>query len=143
MLYTGNQQSYQHITADDAEQEQILRAEGWKDYGDLPASSPSMQHASGIGASAISPYDPTNNQPSILNKLEAAQAEIERLNAVIAAGMAENQQLRNQLRFKELEDTPADELKAMLDAASVKYKANDSKTVLAQAVLDLENSQAD
>ena len=143
MLYQGNQQSYQHITADDAEQEEILRAEGWKDYGDLPESSPNMKYASGIGARAISPYDPTNNQSSILDELEVAQSEIERLNAVIAAGMAENKELRNQLRFKELEDTPADELKAMLDAAGVKYKANDGKPVLAQAVLDLENSQAD
>lgn len=132
MLYQGNQTDYQHITADDAEQEEILRAEGWKDYGDLPESS---LMADGVGVSAISPYD------QVLDELEAAQAEIERLNAVIAAGMAENKELRNQLRFKELEDTPADELKAMLDAAGVKYKANDSKPVLAQAVLDLENNQ--
>lgn len=129
MLYMGDQQSYQHITADDAEQEEILRAEGWKDYGDLPESSPNMKYASGVGVSAISPYDPTNNQSSVLDELEAAQSEIERLKNVIAAGMAENKELRNQLRFKELEDTPADELKAMLDAAGVKYKANDSKPV--------------
>ncbi len=140
MLYMGNQQSYQHITADDAEQEQILREDGWKDYGDLPESSPM---ADGVGVSAISPYDSANNQSSVLDKLEAAQSEIERLNAVIAAGMAENKELRNQLRFKELEDMSADELKAMLDAAGVKYKANDSKTVLAQAVLDLENNQGE
>lgn len=134
MLYMGNQTNYQHITADDAEQEQILRVEGWKDYGDLPESS---LMADGVGVSAISPYD------QVLDELEAAQSEIERLNAVIAAGMAENKELRNQLRFKELEDTPADELKAMLDAAGVKYKANDGKPVLAQAVLDLENNQGE
>lgn len=141
MLYTGNQQSYKHITADDAEQEEILRAEGWKDYGDLPESSLTESYADG---DTYGHSDSTDMVKSTLQlELEAAQAEIERLNAVIAAGMAENKELRNQLRFKELEDTPADELKAMLDAASVKYKANDSKTVLAQAVLDLENSQAD
>lgn len=134
MLYQGNQTDYQHITADDAEQEEILRAEGWKDYGDLPESS---LMADGVGVSAISPYD------QVLDELEAAQAEIERLNAVIAAGMAENKELRNQLRFKELEDTSADELKATLDAAGVKYKANDGKPVLAQAVLDLENNQGE
>lgn len=132
MLYTGNQQSYQHITADDAEQEEILRAEGWKDYGDLPESS---LMADGVGVSAISPYD------QVLDELEAAQSEIERLKNVIAAGMAENKELRNQLRLKELEDTPSDELKAMLDAAGVKYKANDSKPVLAQGVLNYENNR--
>lgn len=136
MLYQGNQTDYQHITADDAEQEEILRAEGWKDYGDLPESSPSV--ADGVVDGRLG----GDSQSSLSVELEAAQSEIERLNAVIQAGMAENKELRNQLRFKELEDTPADELKAMLDAAGVKYKANDSKPVLAQAVLDLENSQA-
>lgn len=137
MLYMGNQQSYQHITADDVEQEEILRAEGWKDYGDLPDYTETVPLP--IDPSTSVDYEQFDFKAK---ELEAAQAEIERLNAVIAAGMAENKELRNQLRFKELEDMSADELKAMLDASGVKYKANDSKTVLAQAVLDLENSQA-
>ena len=136
MLYMGNQTDYQHITADDAEQEQILREEGWKDYGDLPEYTETVPLP--IDPSTAVDYEQFDFK---VKELEAAQSEIERLNAVIQAGMAENKELRNQLRFKELEDTPADELKAMLDAAGVKYKANDGKPVLAQAVLDLENNQ--
>ena len=132
----GNKQNYQHITADDAEQEEILRAEGWKDYGDLPEYTETVPLP--IDPSTAVDYEQFDFK---VKELETAQSEIEHLNNVIAEGMAENKELRNQLRFKELEDMHADELKAMLDAAGVKYKANDGKPVLAQAVLDYENSQ--
>lgn len=141
-LYTGDQTNYEMIVVNNAEQEQEQRELGAADYVDLPESSPEMKYVSEIGANAIdsSALVPAEQFDAVAQKLADTEAEVERLNQVIAAGSAENAELRKQIRLKELEDTPADELKKLLDEAGVAYQARDGKPVLAQLVLNHETA---
>ena len=90
-----------------------------------------------IDSSALVPVEQFD---AVAQKLADTEAEVERLNQVIAAGSAENAELRKHIRLKELEDTPADELKKLLDEAGVTYQARDGKPVLAQLVLGHETA---
>lgn len=146
-LYTGNQTNYEMIVVDNAEQEQEQRELGALDFADLPEYSPEMKYASGTigestGANTIdsSALVPVEQFDAVAKKLANTEVEVERLNQVIAAGSAENAELRKQIRLKEIEDTPADELKKLLDEAGVTYQARDGKPVLAQLVLQHETA---
>ena len=142
-LYTGDQTNYEMTVVNNAEQEQEQRELGATDYVDLPESSPEMKYASrSVGEKDMDPSAlvPVEQFDAVAEKLANTEAEVERLNQVIAAGSAENAELRKQIRLKELEDTPADELKKLLDEAGVTYQARDGKPVLAQLVLQHETA---
>ena len=141
-LYTGNQTNYEMTVVNNAEQEQEQRELGALDFADLPDFSHEMKYASGSGANTINPSAlvPVEQFDAVAQKLADTEAEVKRLNQVIAAGSAENAELRKQIRLKELEDTPADELKKLLDEAGVTYQARDGKPVLAQLVLGHETA---
>ena len=142
-LYTGDQTNYEMTVVNNAEQEQEQRELGATDYVDLLESSPEMKYASGsVGEKDMDPSAlvPVEQFDAVAQKLADTEAEVERLNQVIAAGSAENVELRKQIRLKELEDTPADELKKLLDEAGVTYQARDGKPVLAQLVLQHETA---
>lgn len=125
-----------------------MRESGWVDYIDLPEHEMSVASGS-IGAGALS--GPTlevgefqYNQAVAAHgetklQLEATKDEVKQLKEELVEALNENQELRKQIRFKELEDKPADELKAILDGAEIKYKANAGKPELAQLVLDHES----
>jgi len=74
-----------------------------------------------------------------VEQFDALTEENTKLKEELVGALKENQELRKQIRFKELEDKPADELKAILDGAEIKYKANAGKPELAQLVLDHES----
>ena len=139
MLYKGNQKEYQTVIADDEDHEAELLSDDWIRYGDLPEQGENQYtgEAHSIDSAALVPVERFN---AVAQKLADTEAEVERLNQVIVAGSAENAELRKQIRLKELEDTPADELKKLLDDAGVTYQARDGKPVLAQLVLDHETA---
>ena len=139
MLYKGNQEEYQTVIADDEDHEAELLADDWVQYGDLPEQSENKHigEAYSVDSAALVPVEQFD---AVAQKLADTEAEVERLNQVIAAGSAENAELRKQIRLKELEDMPADELKKLLDEAGVTYQARDGKPVLAQLVLDHETA---
>ena len=139
MLYKGNQEEYQTVIADDEDHEAELLADDWVQYGDLPEQSENKHigEAYSVDSAALVPVEQFD---AVAQKLADTEAEVERLNQVIAAASAENAELRKQIRLKELEDMPADELKKLLDEAGVTYQARDGKPVLAQLVLDHETA---
>jgi hypothetical protein len=142
-LYTGDQTNYEMIVVNNAEQEQEQRELGAADYVDLPKSSPEMKHASGTGANTMDPSALVlvEQFDAVAQKLTDAETEIERLNQVIAAGSAENAELRKQIRLKELEDTSADDLKVLLTERNVPFGARDSKAVLLNLVIESDGSE--
>lgn len=121
MLYKGNKAKYEHQTASSEESEKELLDSGWVGFGDLP-EDPYL----------FAPMVPAADNSEL-------KAENTKLKEELVEALKENQELRKQIRFKELEDKPADELKAILDGAEIKYKANASKPELAQLVLDHES----
>lgn len=124
MLYKGSQAKYTYEIAQHEAHEDELREQGWIGFYDLPEQSESEK---------VGEIYSTNLKAS-----DEALAEIERLNNIIANGMQENIELRKQIRFKELEDMPADDLKVMLDEKSVQYGARDNKATLVNLVLSHE-----
>lgn len=125
MLYKGNKTDYEHQTASNEESEKELLDAGWVGFGDLP-EDPYL----------FAPMVPAADNSEL-------KAENTKLKEELVEALKENQELRKQIRFKELEDKPADELKAILDKAEIKYKANAGKPELAQLVLDHESKDSE
>ena len=134
MLYKGNKKDYEHQTAANEESEKELVDLGWVGFDELPEREPvTCGSVSEINSSAFVPVE----------QFDALGEENTKLKEELVEALKENQELRKQIRFKELEDKPADELKAILDKAAVKYKANASKPELAQLVLGHESKDSE
>lgn len=134
MLYKGDQKNFEDSTVHDDIEEQVLRDNGWVDYIDLP------EREIGVAGGSVSEINPSAFVP--VEQLDALGEENTKLKEELVESLKENQELRKQIRFKELEDKPADELKAILDGAEIKYKANAGKPELAQLVLDHESKES-
>lgn len=134
MLYKGDQKNFENSTVHDDIEEQVLRDNGWVDYIDLP------EREIGVAGGSVSEINPSAFVP--VEHFDALGEENTKLKEELVGALKENQELRKQIRFKELEDKPADELKAILDGAEIKYKANAGKPELAQLVLDHESKES-
>lgn len=123
MLYKGNQEEYQTVIADDEDHEAELIADGWIQYGDLPEQSENqlIGEAHSIDSAALVPVEQ-------FDALALKVAELEQ----------ENTELSKKLRIKELEDTSADDLKALLTERNIQFGARDSKAVLLNLVIETE-----
>lgn len=139
MLYKGNKTNYEYQTASSEESEKELLDSGWVGFGDLPEDP--YLFAPMVPAADNSEIDPSAFVP--VEQFDALGEENTKLKEELVEALKENQELRKQIRFKELEDKPADELKAILDKAEVKYKANAGKPELAQLVLDYESKDSE
>lgn len=134
MLYKGDQKNFEDSTVHDDIEEQVLRDSGWVNYIDLP------EREIGVAGGSVSEINPSAFVP--VEHFDALGEENTKLKEELVGALKENQELRKQIRFKELEDKPADELKAILDGAEIKYKANAGKPELAQLVLDHESKES-
>ena len=139
MLYKGDQKNFEDSTVHNDIEEQVLRDNGWVDYIDLPEREMGVAGGS-IGAGALSGSSEFSKDAFVpVEQFDALGEENTKLKEELVGALKENQELRKQIRFKELEDKPADELKVILDGAEIKYKANAGKPELAQLVLDHES----
>ena len=126
MLYKGNQEKYQTVIADNEDREAELVADGWANYGELPETI-SKPNPEGIIENSLIP---TEQFDALASKVVELEEENIQLKEVIEKGSAENSELRKKLRIKELEDTPADDLKVLLTEQGIPFGARDSKAAL-------------
>ena len=127
MLYKGDQENYQTVIANDEDHESELVEQGWREYGELPEYEP---RSSGyVGSGAIS--DRTLIPVEQFDALALKVAELEQ----------ENAELSKKLRIKELEDTSADDLKALLSERNIPFGARDSKAVLLNLVIESDGGE--
>ncbi len=131
MLSKGDQKNFEDSTVHDDIEEQVLRDSGWVDYIDLPEPELKIEEV----APSEAPQGFVTTE-----QFDALGEENIKLKEELVEALKENQELRKQIRLKELQDKPADELKAILDKAEVKYKANAGKPELARLVLDHESN---
>lgn len=126
MLYKGNQEEYQTIIADNEDHEAELIADGWSQYGDLPEQSENQHigQAYSVDSAALIPVEQ-------FDALALKVAELEQ----------ENAELHKKLRIKELEDTSADDLKALLTERNIQFGARDSKAVLLNLVIESDGGE--
>ena len=137
MLYKGNQEKYQTVIADDEDHEAELIADGWANYGEL-SETISKPNPEGIIENSLIP---TEQFDALASKVAELEEENTQLKEVIEKGSAENAELRKQIQLKELEDMPADDLKAMLDEKGVQYGARDNKATLVNLVLESDGGE--
>ena len=135
MLYKGNQEKYQTAIADDEDHEAELVADGWANYDELPKASSGPNPKNIVENSLI----PTEQFDALASKVVELEEENAQLKEVIEKGSAENSELRKKLRIKELEDTPADDLKVLLTEQGIPFGARDSKATL----IELLNADSD
>lgn len=131
MLYKGNKSKYEHQTASNEESEKELLESGWVSFGELPEREPS------IGAGVASYIDKSKFVP--VEQFDALTEENTILKEELVEALKENQELRKQIRFKQVEDMSADDLRKALDERKIEYGARDGKPVLINLVLESDD----
>ncbi|MGQ1340855.1 hypothetical protein ACT4X4_03045 [Acinetobacter baumannii] len=135
MLYKGDKIKYEYQTASNEESEKELLGSGWVSFGELPEASPNMKYASG----STDGFSAAKQNKELQEQLDAQTKESTKLKEELIEALKENQELRKQIRFKQVEDMPADELRKLLDDRKVEYGARDGKPVLINLVLESED----
>jgi hypothetical protein len=130
MLYKGDKLKYEYQTASNEESEKELLGSGWVGFGELPEREP-------VTGGSISEIDSSAFVP--VEQFDALGEENTKLKEELVEALKENQELRKQIRFKQVEDMPADELRKLLDERKVEYGARDGKPVLINLVLESED----
>lgn len=130
MLYKGNKTDYEHQTATNEESEKKLLDSGWVGFGELPERKP-------VTGGSVSEIDSSAFVP--LEQFDALGEENTKLKEELVEALKENQELRKQIRFKEVEDMSADDLRKVLDERKIEYGARDGKQVLINLVLESED----
>jgi len=139
MLYKGDQKNFEDSTVHDDIEEQVLRDSGWVDYINLPEREISVAGGS-IGAGALSGLSEFNKDAFVpMEQLDALGEENTKLKEELVEALKENQELRKQIRFKEVEDMSADDLRKVLDERKIEYGARDGKPVLINLVLESDD----
>ena len=128
MLYKGDQENYQTVIADDEDHESELIEQGWFKYGELPEREQGM----------LNPHDATKDSSNPFAELED---RFDALALKVTELEQKNAELRKKLRIKELEDTSADDLKALLTERNTPFGARDSKAVLLNLVIESDGSE--
>lgn len=131
MLYKGDKLKYEYQTASNEDSEKELLDSGWVGFGELPEREP------GVAGSSVSEIDSSAFVP--LEQFDALGEENTKLKKELVEALKENQELRKQIRFKQVEDMPADELRKLLDERKIEYGARDGKPVLINLVLESED----
>ena len=123
MLYKGSQAKYTCEIAQHEAHEDELREQGWIGFYDLPEQGENQYigEAHSIDFAALVPVEQ-------FDALALKVAELEQ----------ENAELSKKLRIKEIEDTSADDLKALLTERNIQFGARDSKAVLLNLVIESE-----
>lgn len=148
MLYKGNTAKYKHAIAQDAEHEEELISQGHVGFDQLEApecSSGSVSESTpkvNIAGDAL-------ELAKITHERDQLKVEVERLNAVIERGSAENITLKQQLdplssvadaelapQAPDLNKYTAEQLREMLTTKGVEFKANNSKATLITLLSD-------
>lgn len=137
MLYKGNQEKYQTVIANDEDHESELVEQGWLEYGELPEWELNIGDGISMGTGAAngsafnsSSLVPVEQFDALASKVAELEEENAQLKEVIEKGSAENAELYKKLRTKELEDMPAEDLKALLTEQNIQFGARDNKATL-------------
>lgn len=130
MLYKGNKTDYEYQTASNEESEKELLDSGWVGFDELPEREPVTDGSvSEIDSSAFVPVE----------QFDALGGENTKLKEELVEALKENQELRKQIRFKQVEDMSADDLRKALDERKIEYGARDGKPVLINLVLESDD----
>ncbi|WP_033134625.1 hypothetical protein [Acinetobacter sp. MN12] len=135
-LYRGDSKTYEHVIADGEEHEQHLRNQGYVNYSELKEPEVIV-----LGKVESSSGELAKVKQELLEALKTIESKDEEILDLKQSYIAENNQLRQQIRQLELSKLDAVELRKILDEKQVKYGARDSKDELVKLVFDAEYPQ--
>lgn len=135
-LYRGDSKTYEHVIADGEEHEQHLREQGYVNYSELKEPEVIV-----IGKAGGSSGELAKIKQELLEALQTIELKDEEILDLKETYIAENNQLRKQVRFLELGNLGAGDLQKILDEKQVKFGARDSKDELVKLVFDAEYPQ--
>ncbi|MCH7391822.1 hypothetical protein [Acinetobacter dispersus] len=134
-LYRGDSIINELVFVYTKEQEDEMKQQGYMHFSELP------EHVAEI--EVIGQVIKPNNElakikQELLNALKTIEQKEDEILDLKQTYIAENNQLRQQVRFLELGDLGAGDLQKILDEKQVKYGARDSKDELVKLVFDAE-----
>lgn len=144
-LYSGDTFNNDMTVADDAEHEAILREQGYVDFADLPEYQADLQNIGDVSPNQdVVPqavYDQVyQDRERVEQERDTALSRITELEQIIKNGIAENEQLRQQVaQYQSLGEQPvtvdysnwtADQLRDEITKQGKTFKARDSKAEL-------------
>lgn len=144
-LYSGDTFNNDMTVADDAEHEAILREQGYVDFADLPEYQADLQNIGDVSPNQdVVPqavYDQVyQDRERVEQERDTALSRITELEQIIKNGIAENEQLRQQVaQYQSLGTQPvtvdysnwtADQLRDEITKQGKTFKARDSKAEL-------------
>lgn len=134
-LYIGDSKNNEYVIADGEEHEAQLRQQGYVHFLELPEHVPEVE----IVGKVIDPNDELEQiKQELLDALKTIESKDEEIMDLKETYIAENNQLRKQVRFLELGNLGAGDLQKILDEKQVKFGARDSKDELVKLVFDAE-----
>ena len=132
-LHKGNQKNFESLIAQNAEQEEELRENGYKNYSELPERNQSVGVASGSVSNTNDELDQVNTELlEALKKNEWYEEQLQTTQSEYILKVNELQKENSILKFNAMDAT---ELKEILDSKDAKYGSRDGKDVLVGLVI--------
>lgn len=139
-LYKGDLKNYNFATAFDADAEEQLRSEGYVHFAELPEPkaivvskvSGSSEELNNIKQELLDALQDNENLKEENEKLTEENLDLKQTY------IAENNELRKQVRLLELSNLDAGELRKILDEKQIKYGSRDGKDELVKLVFGSE-----
>ncbi|MFW2042670.1 hypothetical protein ACG94V_21100 [Acinetobacter sp. ULE_I001] len=132
-LHKGNQKNFESLIAQNAEQEEELRENGYKNYSELPEYSQSVGVVSGSVLNTNEELDQVKTELlEALKKNEWYEDQLQVAQSEYIVKVNELQKENSILKFNAMDAT---ELKEILDSKDVKYGSRDGKDVLVGLVI--------
>ncbi|MFW3962186.1 hypothetical protein [Acinetobacter radioresistens] len=143
MLYKGDQSNFQHIIAENSELERQLKDQGWQEHAELKEPDPVDSNGLDIGFTDQESFQYTDGvsqaeYDEVVSQRDSAVAKITELEEQLANEKRDNASYRKTIRYKEIEDLPADDLRQILDDRKITYGARTGKPELVSMVLESE-----
>lgn len=132
-LHKGNQKNFESLIAQNVEQEEDLRENGYKNYSELPECNQSVGVVSGSVLNTNEELDQIKTELlEALKKNEWYEEQLQTTQSEYILKVNELQKENSILKFNAMDAT---ELKEILDSKDVKYGSRDGKDVLVGLVI--------
>ena len=133
-LHKGNQKNFESLIAQNAEQEEELRENGYKNYSELPEAEDvvDIKYSSGTEPNNEELDQVKTELLEALKKNELYEEQLQTAQSEYILKVNELQKENSILKFNAMDAT---ELKEILDSKEVKYGSRDGKDVLVGLVI--------
>ena len=132
-LHKGNQKNFESLIAQNVEQEEELRENGYKNYSELPEHSQLVGVVFGSVSNSNEELDQVKTE--LLEALKNNEWYEEQLQTAQSEYISKVNELQKENSILKFNAMDATELKVILDSKDVKYGSRDGKDILVGLVI--------